>query len=118
MRDETSPDDLSYQSAQVWCYNTHLAHKVGVKRPPVVRKTHDTLREGLDVDHILLRNILPHTDFCGINDALRYRFIVVNKSSKVMKPIIAKILFVLDEETQFGVLVVLTNNLDELGEVP
>jgi hypothetical protein len=61
---------------------------------------------------------LTHGGLCCINDTSSNSFIIVYLSSKIMELVIGKSPLVSDKESDFGVFVVLRNNLDEFGEVP
>jgi len=116
--DETGTDGLADESSQVGSDNAHLGDEVVADRLAVLVEGDNALSERHDVLHVSVGDILTHGNLCGVDDAAGNGLVVVNNSGKVVQVILGKSLLVLNQKSELGVLGVVGDDLDQLGEVP
>lgn len=116
--DETSTDGLTDEGGKVRCDNTHLSDKVGGERLAVLDEGDGALSEKHDVLHVGLRDVLTHRDLGGLDNGTSGAVVVLNKLGELVQAVVRERSLVADEERASSELLVVGDDLDELGEVP
>ena len=90
-----------------------------MQRLAVLRKANNTLGKGDHVLHVGFRNFLTHAVLGGINDALRDTLVIIlHEGSDVMLVLVGQVGFVLHEQSDLCVALVVRHDLDKFGEMP
>src|SRR5690606_4498857 len=93
-------------------------NQVTIKFLPVLGQVDDTLSKIVDVLMVLLRNLLSHTDLRGLDNVFGGISVIIDNGGKVVQLVLRKLVLLPDEKDEFGVLVVIVDNLDQFWEMP
>jgi len=115
--DKTGSDLLSDEGGKVRSTGVHLGHEVVVELLAVLRELDHALGEAVNVDEINLGNVGSHGHTGGVKDLLGLGSIHGNLLESGER-VLAELLLVLDEGGKAAELVVVVDNLGQLGEVP
>ena len=118
MGDQPRSDRLSEEGGKVGSDEVHLLDEVGLESLPVVGEVNDSVGEVGDVDEIDRSDVGSHGSSSSIEDVLSPDLVVVQNLLHVLEVRLGKPALVSDELGHPGVLVVVGNESDELGEVP
>lgn len=118
MRDEASSDSVSDERGEVGGDNSHLVGEVLLERLAVVVKVDDAGRKVLDVEVVNDRDVGTHGGTRGVEDVARENVVVAEELGQRLENLFRELRLVAEEVDHLGVLVVVRDDPDELGEVP
>ena len=118
MRNETCTDSLADERREVRGHDAHLRVQVATERLAVRSQFGGALGEHHDVLHVGLGEILTHGNPSGIDNCTCNSLVIADDPGKLIEAILSEGLLIADEESASGVLLVVADNANQLGEVP
>lgn len=118
MGDETSTNGVTDEGSEIRSDDSHFVGEVFLEGFAVIVKVNDSSSEVLDVDVVDGGDVGTHRGTGSVEDVASEDIVVAEEFSEGFEDFFGELGFVAEEVDDLGVLVVVRNDSNELGEVP